>query len=266
MRKIIIILTSVIFSIQSLIAQEKGSFGDRFYYHNGLSVFTDFDVTPIRDVKFTKSNYVNGTSQNIDYVGKYSGVTWSVFTYTSNFRLNVYQPNDDFSLSVNSHVAIGFGLYVGYKAVADAVNYSPSVFNNYYNPSTISSMDQIGFLKLSIPVFLQANYGNIATRSSGMETGVTAGVGFEYQLNPIFIFSGGEEISPTFTRSSFLVPCFNVGYCYIGETIFQSNEVLREVNLKIGMGSSETYTGKNGAKISQSPMSVMLTWNTYIDY
>ena len=237
--------------------KEGKSFRDKFYQRSGFSLFTDFDISPVRDLSFTKNYSVNGNTVNQDYSGKYAGFSYSFFTYVYMLRYNLYEPVEDFSISLNAPMAFGLSMFINTQSYGSSQSLPPP-FQDTYSPT-----DGMGFLKLSIPMYLQFNYGNIATRSSVLEHGITAGIGFEYQINPIFMFPlDGELINPSFSKSSLLIPSVNIGYCFLTDA-----EVPVEVNLKLSLGSMQSFTSFDGRQqVSQSPMSVMLSWHRYVNF
>jgi hypothetical protein len=183
---------------------EHTTFKDRFFHCSGYATITDFDRTGIRDVSYTRPQSLSGNPLDVNYSGKSSGISLSIFTYIHTFRFNIFEPSEDISLSINSPIAIGASVFIA------AINGEPN------NPAFDNELTGgIGFMKLSLLLYLQANFGNIATRFSSAEDGFTAGVGFEYQVNPIFVITEQNLKNVTFPKSNFLMPSMNIGYIYL---------------------------------------------------
>lgn len=267
MRKVLLPIFLILFSINFLSAQEietkdtltnnGTTFKSRFFQSNGMAYFTDVDIPPLRNVSYTY--HVNGS--DINYSGKFYGYSFALLTYIHQFRYNIYEVNNDFSLSINSPLDVGFNmLFTLDQSLANATS-TPT--NTSTSTGATGNMGAgVGFFKLSIPLYLQVNYGGIATQKTEMEKGVTFGIGIEYQLNPLFMLNVDDAVKNVkFDRSYFIIPSMNVGYRYLNK-----NQHAKEVNLKIGMGSSSSFTANNGNQISQTPLNVMLSWNTYLSY
>jgi len=266
MHKIILSVSFVLLSFQITNAQESttkdsmdtngSEFKDRFFQCTGGTAFLDYDVTPLRDISYTRSTYFSSTNTyaDVNYTGKYSGLAWSFYTYIHTFRYNFYESSEDLSFSINAQPAIGISLF--------------SISQSLGNPNQINSVPSdhvfgggVGFMKFSLPFYLQANFGNIATRNSGEEKGYTAGIGFEYQLNPIFMITDESTTNVNISKSSFIIPSFNFGYVY-----YNDKNVPREVNFRLGLGAKDTFRGIDGQSISQSSYSFMISFHRYIGF
>ncbi len=236
---------------------KEKSFKDRFFKNTGAALFTDIDILPLRDVTFSKHVSSGNYGGYVNFQGKYTGFSIAYFTYIYQLRYNVYEANEDFSLSVNAPLALGFSMFFSSnKSLADPVN--PPV----KNIGSENFGSGIGFFKLSVPLFFQLNYGNLATQTTAKDHGVTLGIGVDYQINPIFLLNMDDVSSNlSINRSNFIIPSMNIGYRLMTE-----KDIPMEINLKVGMGTSSTFTSMDGHTISQNPMSILLSWHTYIDY
>lgn len=156
---------------------------------------------------------------------------WSYFTYTPNFRYNLTEFDDNSSLSVN--VPVGLGLMVS----------------------------EYGFGSINFPVYLAYNVGNISTYKSDKNKGFTIGLGFEYYNMALFKnndFLGADAN----LHSSWVEPCVNIGYRY-----WNSKNLAKEFNLKLGFGPSNTTTVSGVTAYEEtSTVVVKLTWFRYLSY
>ncbi len=267
MKRLMCVNLLFIFGI-NLYAQNQSNIKDKIFQSIGVSVFTDIDIMPLRDISYSKIKHniptsSGGTSDvQINFSGKYFGTSVSYFTFVYGLRYNIYEPTKDFSVSLYAPLALGLNMFLG-SSIADPTNYT-AVNKDYLFYNDESDFAYLGFLKLAIPLYLQVNYGNISTMATEKEKGITGGIGFEYQINPIFAFTmnGESNKNDNFTKSSFLIPSMNIGYRYWGK-----NSDPKEVNLKVGLGAVSTYSGTDGTtKTSAAPFSVMLSFHKYLGY
>ncbi len=259
MNRILLSVFILLLSLQYIKAQEAETkdsnsfehttFKDRFFHCSGYAAITDFDRTGIHDVSYTRPQTLLGDPLDVNYSGKSSGISLGIYTYIHTFRFNIFEPSEDISLSINSPIAIGASIFIA------SINGVPN------NPAFSTDLTGgIGFMKLSLPLYLQANFGNIATRFSSEEDGFTAGIGFEYQVNPIFVITEQNLKNVTFPKSNFLMPSMNVGYIYLDH-----NNVPHEINLKLGFGSTDNSQYIFPA-LPDSHYNIMLSFHKYVNF
>lgn len=209
----------------------NAQFKDKFFISHGFSIYTDW----VFGQKIASPNLYAGQGLYYDdLVLKATGA--SIFTYTPNFRYNLTEFDNNSSLSLN--VPLGLGLMVS----------------------------EFGFGSVEIPLFIAYNVGNISTYSADKNHGFTVGVGFEYFNMAVFKNSDYDLYPGALDGSSWVSPCVNIGYRY-----WNSKNIAREINFKLGFGSSSStsITDINGTvyKVDQgSPLSVKLSWSRYMNY
>ncbi len=240
MKKITLTFVLLLVFLSFANAQNQGGgLKDKFFQSLGFAYFTDFDKTPLRD--WTAANES----------GKYYGYSWTIVTAVYAPRINLYEPTQNLSFSIYAPIALGF----------NAFSISSSATTTKPNPQSSSSSfgidNSYGYFKFALPVYLQMNFGNIATMATDMEKGFTAGIGFEYQINPIYMSTDSRTIS----KSTFLMPSMNIGYRY-----WNKNNNASEVNLKVGMGSSSSAVDIYGKTITGTPLSIMLSFHKFLNY
>ncbi|OYU95523.1 MAG: hypothetical protein CFE21_10290 [Bacteroidetes bacterium B1(2017)] len=235
---------------------------ERYFGQIGFSLFSDFfnsKITPIEGkFNFTEYSRVEGKGY-----ARYNTFNWFTISYTA--RINAYQFSKNASLSIESPMA--FGLSLGQRELylnsMDSVIEDPD-FPNSKTMRTITERCST-MVKLSVPLFINFNYGLGSTLGSDLNKGISIGLGVD-NATPIFltqkdldIVNGSDKKIP----SIYFMPAVTIGYRFWTQT------VAREINLKVGYLPSHVSQEVINSIPGTGPingLSVRLSYNKFLNF
>jgi len=239
MRKLILLFAVTI--LCGSVHLNAQSFNDKFFVSRGLFLIYENGPSTLSPVYERESSSFpwkeSGTYKADNYVGAGLG-------YQFSFRYNLYEIDDEMSVSASLPIGIGITSW----------------------SSTEYSSD--GFGSLHIPLFVEFNYGNGATYSSSSNVGFVLGVGYQWDLMAVIsddvvdgYTSDKEKYDYPQAEKSWFHPTVKLGVRY-----WSRNNKLREINIRYGFGSKEEWEDSNGASNSHSPLSLQISFLRTMNY
>lgn len=203
-------------------ATAQTSFDERYTFSKGFTALTDFTKSP---------SFPNQDSTQVFHVNGFS-----LFSYTINPRINLYELSERSSVSVETPMSL-------------SLHISP-----------------LGVGAVNVPVVLSYNYGTVATHYSGMSKGFSAGLGLEYTQVGLLKFKQEDGITPKY---AWMQPVLVMGYRYRTKRY-----KAKEINLKVGYGEAERVPLKQTDALSQTSsssvanrtMSLKISFVRYLNY
>lgn len=226
MRKTLLIFLFLV-SIVSFVFSQNSS-NNKIFHALGFSFLTDFTVGPWNELTtFYPTRYNSQNSLGV-YETKYNqNIGYTLFTYMYRFRYNVYEPSDNFAISLGITPAIGMTISTG------------------------------GFANVNIPIIGEAEFGAGSTYSSSSNIGGFFGFGFEYTKMPLLsIESPSPSSGVPEAVSSWIEPVLTTGIRY-----WNSSNKMKEVNFKFGFRKSHPISDYFDRAIS-----IRLAWIRFLNY
>lgn len=240
-----------IFLLFSIHGYSQG-FKDRFFANFGITYGADVNFSSLKPFTYTdpynSNNVYKGYSKNFDV---------SLLTYFYGMRFNLLEKGDDFSMGIFVPITVSTCLgNTKYLMEGDII---PAGGTKYEKKTLSGSFSTFG--RVSVPIFLQFNFGGGSTYNTAKEKGFTAGIGLDMSINPLFMNRSKDQ---PFENMDFglmnFMPAVNIGRRKF------SKEQFIEYNLKFGysFGKKEFQTASE--KLKTPGMLIMLTVGKAINY
>jgi hypothetical protein len=241
-RLIVLIFFLLLFSLVSVMGQKdtlSSEYNDdpKCYYSFGVSVYSDYISGNLNKVPQIDTSILNNQSF---YKGhQYQAMNLVTFTYL--FRYNIYRINNDRSISLSIPMSLGLN-------------------------SLKCDDGSSAYLSLTIPLFLQYNYGAASNFSTLKWKGWMIGAGAEFVMFPLvtneeYVYINEQKNSIKFApNNKWIQPAVECSYRWIN-----TDQEARELNLKMGYGFQQKWNDLSGSH-TISPFSVKLTYIFSINY
>lgn len=231
MKKIFII---VFFSVMCISVHAQVA---RFaFFSAGFSFLTDLHVTPSNLLDTTDATYGGTPCQE-----SFQSVQWNFVSGIFSVRcmLIPMTENSSFSLSASPTISVG-AIY------------------------PVHNLGSRYGMNVTIPAYIEFNYGAASRYVASKDWGVTLGIGGEYYLGPLlsYALSDSEYENSDFMQSTFSPSC-KLGFRY-----WSKKNKVNEIILKLGFGKKgkEFYTFGKQLSTESRPMHIGLSFLRILNY